>query len=52
MNPSFPAAPVVERAAEPTEANIREQGITEVINLGDCFSGPLTAGKTADRCWS
>ncbi|WP_027211147.1 group III truncated hemoglobin [Burkholderia sp. WSM2232] len=24
MNPSFPSAPVVERAAEPTEANIRE----------------------------
>ena len=24
MKPSFPTAPVVERAAEPTEANIRE----------------------------
>ncbi len=35
-------------ALEAVLADIREQGITEVINLGDCFSGPLTAGKTAD----
>lgn len=35
-------------ALEAVLADIREQGITEIVNLGDCFSGPLTAGKTAD----
>ncbi|MGV1755885.1 metallophosphoesterase family protein [Rhizobium sp. A22-96] len=35
-------------ALEAVLADIRQQGITEIVNLGDCFSGPLTAGKTAD----
>ncbi|KAA1182617.1 metallophosphoesterase family protein [Rhizobium tropici] len=35
-------------ALEAVLADIRKQGITEIVNLGDCFSGPLTAGKTAD----
>ncbi|MDK4703005.1 metallophosphoesterase family protein [Rhizobium sp. CNPSo 4062] len=35
-------------ALEAVLADIRRQGITEIVNLGDCFSGPLTAGKTAD----
>lgn len=30
-------------------ADIRRLGITEVVNLGDCLSGPLEAAKTADR---
>ena len=28
--------------------DIRRQGISEIVNLGDCFSGPLEAGLTAD----
>lgn len=35
-------------ALEVVLADIRAQGIEDIINLGDCFSGPLTAGKTAD----
>ncbi|WP_112604705.1 metallophosphoesterase family protein [Rhizobium sp. WW22] len=35
-------------ALETVLADIRRQGITNIVNLGDCFSGPLTAGKTAD----
>jgi diadenosine tetraphosphatase ApaH/serine/threonine PP2A family protein phosphatase len=30
-------------------ADIAAQGISDIVNLGDCFSGPLEAGKTADR---
>ncbi|PKA41308.1 metallophosphatase family protein [Rhizobium sullae] len=29
-------------------ADIRAQGISDIVDLGDCFSGPLGAGKTAD----
>lgn len=29
-------------------ADIRAQGLTEIVNLGDSFSGPLEAGKVAD----
>lgn len=29
-------------------ADISRRGIADIVNLGDCFSGPLTAGKTAD----
>lgn len=35
-------------ALEAVLADIRRQGVSDIINLGDCFSGPLTAGKTAD----
>jgi len=35
-------------ALEAVLADIRSQGIGDIINLGDCFSGPLEAGKTAD----
>ena len=35
-------------ALEAVLADIRSQGISDIVNLGDCFSGPLTAGKTAD----
>jgi len=35
-------------ALEAVLADIRKQGIADIVNLGDCFSGPLTAGKTAD----
>ncbi|GAC1040363.1 metallophosphoesterase family protein [Rhizobium sp. No.120] len=35
-------------ALEAVLADIRRQGITDIVNLGDCFSGPLTASKTAD----
>jgi predicted phosphodiesterase len=35
-------------ALEAVLEDIRRQGIAEIVNLGDCFSGPLTAGKTAD----
>lgn len=35
-------------ALEAVLADIRAQGISEIVNLGDCFSGPLEAGKTAD----
>lgn len=35
-------------ALEAVLRDIRAQGIDEIVNLGDCFSGPLTAAKTAD----
>ncbi|TXI01278.1 MAG: metallophosphoesterase [Rhizobium sp.] len=35
-------------ALEAVLADIRGQGISEIVNLGDCFSGPLTAARTAD----
>ncbi|GES46513.1 DNA methylase [Rhizobium dioscoreae] len=35
-------------ALEVVLADIRRQGINDIVNLGDCFSGPLTAGRTAD----
>ncbi|MGV8938028.1 MAG: metallophosphoesterase family protein [Allorhizobium sp.] len=35
-------------ALEAVLADISAQGIGKIINLGDCFSGPLEAGKTAD----
>ena len=35
-------------ALEAVLADIRAQGIDEIVNLGDFFSGPLEAGKTAD----
>ncbi|MBY5765005.1 metallophosphoesterase family protein [Rhizobium leguminosarum] len=35
-------------ALEAVLADIRAQEIEEIVNLGDFFSGPLEAGKTAD----
>ncbi|ARO31205.1 calcineurin-like phosphoesterase domain-containing protein [Rhizobium sp. NXC14] len=35
-------------ALEAVLADIRAQGIEDVVNLGDFFSGPLEAGRTAD----
>lgn len=35
-------------ALEAVLTDISRQGIADIVNLGDCFSGPLTAGKTAD----
>ncbi|QND47869.1 metallophosphoesterase family protein [Rhizobium lusitanum] len=35
-------------ALEAVLADIRAQGIDDIVNLGDCLSGPLTAGRTAD----
>lgn len=35
-------------ALEAVLADIAAQGISDIVNLGDCFSGPLQAGKTAD----
>lgn len=35
-------------ALEAVLADIDAQGITEIVNLGDCFSGPLEAGRTAE----
>jgi len=35
-------------ALEAVLADINAQGITDIVNLGDCFSGPLEAGRTAD----
>lgn len=35
-------------ALEAVLADIRRLGISRIVNLGDCFSGPLEAGKTAD----
>lgn len=29
--------------------DIERQGINDIVNLGDCLSGPLEAGRTADR---
>jgi predicted phosphodiesterase len=35
-------------ALEAVLRDIEAQGISDIVNLGDCFSGPLEAGKTAD----
>jgi predicted phosphodiesterase len=35
-------------ALEAVLADISAQGIDEIVNLGDCLSGPLEAGRTAD----
>ncbi len=35
-------------ALEAVLADIHGQGITDIVNLGDCLSGPLEAGRTAD----
>jgi predicted phosphodiesterase len=35
-------------ALEAVLADIRSQGIEQIVNLGDSFSGPLEAGLTAD----
>ena len=35
-------------ALEAVLADIAAQGIADIVNLGDCFSGPLEAGRTAD----
>jgi predicted phosphodiesterase len=39
-------------ALEAVLADIAALGITDIVNLGDCFSGPLEAGKVADRLLS
>jgi diadenosine tetraphosphatase ApaH/serine/threonine PP2A family protein phosphatase len=39
-------------ALEAVLADIAALGITDIVNLGDCFSGPLEAGKLADRLLS
>ncbi len=36
-------------ALEAVLADIAALGISDIVNLGDCFSGPLEAGKTGDR---
>ncbi|MEK1895154.1 MAG: metallophosphoesterase family protein [Rhizobium sp.] len=36
-------------ALEAVLADIAALGVTDIVNLGDCFSGPLTAGRTAER---
>ncbi|RZF30309.1 group III truncated hemoglobin [Paraburkholderia sp. UYCP14C] len=50
MNPSFPAAPSVERAAEPTEANIRDlvYGFYDRVRA-DPLLGPVFDAKLAGR---
>ncbi|CAE6695338.1 group III truncated hemoglobin [Paraburkholderia nemoris] len=50
MNPSFPAAPVVERNAEPTEANIRElvYGFYDRVRA-DPLLGPVFEATLAGR---
>ena len=35
-------------ALEAVLNDIEKHEVTDIVNLGDCFSGPLTAGKTAD----
>src|SRR3954469_12698409 len=35
-------------ALEAVLTDIRAQGVEEIVNLGDFFSGPLEAGRTAD----
>ena len=39
-------------ALEAVLADIRAQGISEIVNLGDCLSGPLEAGRAADLLMS
>ncbi|MGO8134251.1 hypothetical protein ACC730_37455, partial [Rhizobium ruizarguesonis] len=36
------------KTVEAVLVDIRAQGIDEIVNLVDFFSGPLEAGKTAD----
>ncbi|ASV99535.1 group III truncated hemoglobin [Paraburkholderia aromaticivorans] len=50
MNPSFPAAPAVERAAHPTEANIRElvYAFYERVRA-DALLGPVFDATLAGR---
>lgn len=36
-------------ALEAVLSDIAKQGIEDIVNLGDCFSGPLEADKVADR---
>ncbi len=36
-------------ALEAVLADIDRRGITNIVNLGDCFSGPFDPGATADR---
>jgi predicted phosphodiesterase len=35
-------------ALEAVLSDIQRLGIEDIVNLGDCFSGPLEAGRTAD----
>lgn len=35
-------------ALEAVLNDIEKHEVTDIVNLGDCFSGPLTAGKTAN----
>ncbi len=39
-------------ALEAVLADIAAQGIAGIVNLGDCFSGPLEAGRVAERLLS
>ena len=39
-------------ALEAVLADIAGQGIPDIVNLGDCFSGPLEAGRVAERLLS
>ncbi|CAN7532357.1 metallophosphoesterase family protein [Rhizobium sp. LjRoot30] len=39
-------------ALEAVLADIDRQGITDIVNLGDCLSGPLEADRTADLLMS
>jgi hemoglobin len=50
MNPSFPASPPVERAAEPTEANVRDlvYGFYDRVRA-DPLLGPVFDAKLAGR---
>ncbi|WP_144113725.1 group III truncated hemoglobin [Paraburkholderia sp. BCC1886] len=50
MNPTFPAAPALERAAEPTEANIRElvYGFYDRVRA-DPLLGPVFDASLAGR---
>jgi predicted phosphodiesterase len=38
-----------ELALQAVLADIAAQGIDDIVNLGDCFSGPLEPGKVAER---
>ncbi|PQV50899.1 group III truncated hemoglobin [Paraburkholderia sp. BL21I4N1] len=50
MNPSFPAAPAVERAAEPTEANVRDlvHAFYDRVRA-DALLGPVFDASLAGR---
>ncbi|MFM0644471.1 group III truncated hemoglobin [Paraburkholderia bryophila] len=50
MNPSFPATPAVERAAEPTEANVRELVYAFYDRVrADALLGPVFDASLAGR---